>query len=350
MLALDHAIFSLQAAGGISKWWLMHTLCMAERFGPSVLHLGPYSNHNVLLGEVRAGRMPVSRGKLSWFWPWRPVHLPETARVFHSSYLRTCQRGSNVASVFTFHDDVWLNDNSLTSRLKRSCVERCLRRARIVHCVSSFSKSRLLRRFPWVPEERIRVVYHGVTPPGNSSGKIETSVAGQFVLWVGNRHHYKNGGIAFEAAARLPDTRLVCVGGEPLSADEHGTIERLGLTPRFHHFPEAPTGMLNWLYANATALWYPSLIEGFGLPVIEAAARGCPVLGASGHAVEEIGRGWPILTAQPSGEWLAAMTELLRHDPTLRARLASEGIGLARQYTWERYTSEMAGLYAEART
>jgi glycosyltransferase involved in cell wall biosynthesis len=350
VLALDHSIFSLQAAGGISKWWLMHTLCMEKQYGPAIFHLGPYSNRNIHLAEIPSSGLPASSAKLPVLWPWRPVSVPANTRVFHSSYLRTCSDYRKVAAVFTFHDDFWLGGPSMKSRLKKACVARCLSQSRLVHCVSNYSKSLLLERFPSLPGDRVRVVYHGVAPPGELHPvAVAERIAGNYVLWVGNRHLYKNGSIALAAAAKLPNVHLICVGGEPLSADELTTIRDLDLAPRFHHLQGITTKQLDWLYANALALWYPSLLEGFGLPVIEAAARGCPVLAAAGHAVEEIGRGWPLLTARPTAEWLAGETARLGDDHSMRRRLTSEGIELARHYTWERYTEEMTAVYAELR-
>lgn len=348
MIALDHSIFSLQASGGISRWWLMHSLSMTRKYGHDVHHIGPYANRNIHLEEAPRNCLPAAAGRLPLHWLWAPATVPEGARIFHSSYLRVCRDDPRVAMVFTFHDDFWLSGRSWKCQIKKACIVRCLKRARIIHCVSAFSKARLMQRFPSTPEHRIRVVHHGVTPPAGPPNAAMLPVSGDIALWVGNRHLYKNGPLAFEAAALSAGLQLVCVGGEPLSPTEQARIRELGLGERFHHYPRASGAELSWLYSRAVALWYPSLLEGFGLPVIEAAAHGCPVLATAGHAVEEIGKGWPILANHPTAQWLASETETLRRDRTLRARLASQGVELARSYTWTRYAAEMADIYAEA--
>jgi mannosyltransferase len=348
MLVLDHCIFSLQNAGGISRWWFDHTKCMASRFENRVSHVGLHRNGNVhLQAEETLGVYPT--GRLSPLWPFRPVSIPLGTRVFHSSYFRRCAPQPGVALVFTFHDDVLLNSRSVSSLLKRRCVEACVRAASIVHCVSEFSKTTLLRRYPWFPESRARVIYHGFSMSKDAVPVTQVSDLGApYVLWVGNRFGYKNGAISFTALAKVPSLHLVVVGGERPSRVEREDLRRLNLEARVHFLGGLPGPQLNWLYQNAVALWYPSLMEGFGMPVIEAAAQGCPVLACAGHAVEEIGRGWPLLSPRPNSTWLADQSLRLLSDAALLSRLRSEGPALAAQYSWTRYADAMASLYEEA--
>ena len=349
MLVLDHCIFSLQTAGGISSWWAEHTRLACQRYGDRVCHKGLYANNNLYLKaeeivpaeQPRAGRLPL-------LWPFQPVDLPPQATVFHSSYLRFCNRRANAATVFTFHDDIWLSHRSPAAMLKANRTANCLAKATLIHCISSFSKRVLLERYPWVPESRIRVVYHGFSPapPANPINQI-SRLSGPYALWVGNRHFYKNGFITIGALGKLPGINLVLVGGEPLSAKERNEIARLKLHDRIHSLTRVSSSELTWLYQNAVALWYTSLNEGFGMPVIEAAAQRCPVLASAGHSVEEIGRGWPIVSANPTSSWLAKETERLLSSETLRKKLGDEGPALARYYSWDRYSDGITSVYEE---
>lgn len=348
MLALDHCIFSLQAAGGISNWWAAHTRLMAQRYGDRLFHTGLYANSNIYLGGQ--GIMPdgQSNERLPLLWPFRPVSVPPQVTVFHSSYLRSCDSRASTATVFTFHDDTWLSHLSPMAILKANRVESCLARAALVHCISNFSKQRLLRRYPWISESRIRVVYHGFACRTEATPvKQVANLEGPYVLWVGNRHSYKNGFIAIAALAKLPEVNLVLAGGEPVSAKERNEISRFKLQDRVHVVSRVNSSELTWLYQNAVALWYTSLNEGFGMPVIEAAAQSCPVLACSGHAVEEIGGGWPILSPSPDSHWLAKETERLVSSEALRSKIAGEGVAIAQQYSWERYRDGITSMYEE---
>ena len=347
MLALDHCIFTLQNAGGISRWWFDHTKCVSHSFANRVSHIGLHRNHNVHLGADNALDLHPA-GKLSALWPFVPVSVPRGTRVFHSSYFRRCVQQPNLATVFTFHDDVTLN-RSMSGMLKKRCVEACVRSAAFVHCISEFSKQTLLRRYPWFPESRARVIYHGFSTTRDAAPVAEVAASNTpYVLWVGNRAGYKNGSISFKALAKSSPLHLVLVGGEKPSPAEREEIQRLNLESRVHFLGGLPGPQLTWLYQNAVALWYPSLMEGFGMPVIEAAAQGCPVLASAGHAVEEIGRGWPLLTARPDSTWLADQSLRLLANATLSSRLRSEGPALADRYSWSNYASAMASLYEEA--
>lgn len=347
MLALDHCIFSLQTAGGISKWWLRHTQQMMQWYSGRVLHIGPTAHRNQHLLEERSS-VPAPSGELSPLWPIVPVRLPRGAQVFHSSYYRTCRAAPGVRTVFTFHDECFLTEKSLSGRVKRACVIRCLRRADVVHCVSKFSRSQLLSHCPWLGADRVRVVYHGIDAPTRVQRPgASRAIRPPFALFVGRRQGYKNGLLALEALRLVPRLSLVLVGGEAPSKDELNHMKAEPLRLRVHHLTSTSSAELNWLYKNAAVLWYPSSREGFGLPVIEAAASGCPVLGASGHSVEEVGRGWPILTDKPNAAWLAEQTERLLVDVKWSTALRSAGPKLAANYTWSRYAEGMAEIYRQ---
>jgi mannosyltransferase len=347
MLVLDHCIFALQEAGGISRWWFDHTKCMSQRFQGRIAHVGLHQNRNVHLKN--GGFLAVDpMGKLPALWPLRSVFVPLDAQVFHSSYFRRCAPRPGLATVFTFYDDAGLT-LSAAGVLKYGFVGACLRAASLVHCISEFSKTALLRRYPWFPESRARIVHLNFSTNAEAVPATQVSGLGDpYALWVGKRFGYKNGFISFAALAKSPPLHLILVGGETPSPREREEIRRLKLEDRVHFLGSLPGPELNWLYRNAVTLWYPSLMEGFGMPVIEAAAQGCPVLACAGHAVEEIGRGWPLLSARPDSTWLADQSLRLLSDATLMSRLRSEGPALASQYSLTRYTEAMASLYEEA--
>src|SRR5262249_9161335 len=116
-------------------------------------------------------------------------------------------------------------------------------------------------------------------------------VSGPFVLWVGERHSYKNWAGTMEALSRSSRARslaVLCGGGGPRLAGEREQLRRLGLEGR-----AVQRGLsepeLRWAYENAVALIYTSLWEGFGLPILEALALGCPVLASCRASLPEVG-------------------------------------------------------------
>ena len=117
------------------------------------------------------------------------------------------------------------------------------------------------------------------------------AVPERYVLYTGTRHAYKNWGFFVEAMAPLlldtPGLHLVCTG-HPLSADERAQLARLRLSERVVHVA-ASEGALRALYAGAAAFAFPSRYEGFGIPVLEAFAEGCPAALARTSSLPEVG-------------------------------------------------------------
>ena len=130
-----------------------------------------------------------------------------------------------------------------------------------------------------VPESKTAVVYHAnslTAAPGDVR-----PLAQPYVLFVGMRAAYKNFDRLLDALAHSPqlpsDLRLACFGGGPLTPAERERIAAAGLAHRVHPFGGGDH-VLASLYAHASAFVYPSLYEGFGIPLLEAMHYGCPVL------------------------------------------------------------------------
>ncbi len=345
MLALDHIIFSLQRTGGISRWWAEHSSRIMGILGGNVDHIGPYQNSNCILSEYGVLRhLPVRNKK--YFERFARVSLANSVQVFHSSYYRNPGALWRNAVVCTFHDSALLGGYSLDALARRQAVHRALTRADIIHCVSRESAKQLMKQFTGISEKKLRIVYHGVEcviPAPINMLKLET---GQFVLWVGKRFGYKNGIITYHALKLVPEVDLVFVGGEAPLAWEKKLIERLGIANRVHYLGYVSTSELAWAYVHAIALWYTSVIEGFGMPVIEAAAYGCPAITSSAPAIQEIGGGWAVMTEDPTPEWIADETFRVSSGDT-RREIASQGKKLADRYRWDTYTQKMLYIYQE---
>ncbi|MDR3548993.1 MAG: glycosyltransferase [Candidatus Pacebacteria bacterium] len=316
-----------------------------EKLGNNIDHIGPYPNSNCIMSEYEAlSRLPVSNRK--YFERFARVSLPDSVQIFHSSYYRNPDTRWRKAVVCTFHDSALLGGYSLGAIVRRQVIRRALTRADIIHCVSRESSMQLRMQFPEIPQERIRIVYHGVDraiPAPINRLKLET---GQFVLWVGKRLGYKNGIVTYQALTQVPDVDLVFVGGEVPLAWEKELIERLGIASRVHYLGYVSTCELAWAYVHAVAMWYTSVIEGFGMPVIEAAAYGCPAITSSAPAIQEIGGDWVIMTENPTPEWIAEATLMVSNDYT-RQEIANRGKKLADRFSWDIYTQKMLDIYQE---
>ena len=158
----------------------------------------------------------------------------------------------------------------------------------------------------------------------------------RLVLSVGNRMPHKNFGMLLEALALIPEQerpQLIITGShgdDPLAP----IIEHLGLTANVELRGWVADDELERLYGEATCVVFPTLFEGFGLPVLEAMARGCPVICSDLPVLREIGGGAAVYIDPESATGLAHSVRRLLADPAKRAELSELGRERAAGFTW----------------
>jgi glycosyltransferase involved in cell wall biosynthesis len=266
---------------------------------------------------------------------WYPIELPRRAKgldVLHCPTFRGPVR-SSVPVVVTIHDLAVLRHpgtfNRWTRRYSRLAVPRVARAARRVIAVSEFTRGEIVELLG-VPAERITVIPNGVEPVFTPDGP---RAEGDYLLAVGTLEPRKNLAVSRQAAKRL-GVELRVVG-----ARGWGGVQVDGWLGRVSDEELAA------LYRGARCLVYPSLYEGFGIPVLEAMACGTPVVTSAGGATEEVAGGAAVLVDPHDPTAIAAGIEEAagRHDE-LRAR----GLERAARFTWERVAAETRAVYEEA--
>lgn len=239
---------------------------------------------------------------------------------------------------FTIHDLVHLRVPAESSRLRRlyyaSVVRPATRRAWRILTVSEYSR-RDIAEWSRAREEDIHVVGNGVSPvfvPGPGPSERQ-----RFFLHVGRRAGHKNirGLLQAFALSRLAGDYHVVFTGTPdeetlALARESGVAEHV----RFSG-PVDDEGLLA-LYHRCMALVFPSLHEGFGLPVIEAMATGTPVVTSTTTSMPEIaGEGNALLADPHEPEQIAAAMRRIAEDAALWSTLSARGLARAKAFTWE---------------
>jgi glycosyltransferase involved in cell wall biosynthesis len=220
----------------------------------------------------------------------------------------------------------------------RVTIPWSLRRSRLVVTGSEFCKTELLEVYPWLDPARLVVTRDAPNAEFSASlstdderaVRIRYALPEQFVLAVGNLQPRKNLPRLIEAAARL-DLPLIIVGQEKWLAG----ASRAGAAARHARFVGyVPVIDLVALYRLCSVFAYPSLYEGFGLPVIEAMAAGAPVVTSATSALPEVAGGAAVLVDPTSVEDIAAGIDRVLTDPTLSARLRTDGKRRAGEFTW----------------
>jgi len=284
-----------------------------------------------------AGRGSTLARELAWY----PLVLPRMAThqkldVLHCPSYRAPFR-SRVPLVVTVHDlAVFRHPEAFppwTRSYSRAAVPGVVRAARRVIAVSEFTRAELVELLR-VPEERIRVVPNAVDPAFTAEGP---RAEGEYVLTVGTLEPRKNLARLAEASRQLGiELRVVGARGWGGVSPNGSRVRWLG---------ELPDDALARLYRGAAAVAYPSLYEGFGIPVLEAMACGAPVVTSAGGATEEVAGGAAVLVDPLDAASIAAgLEQALAHRGELRA----QGLGRAAAFSWEDVARRTADVYREA--
>jgi glycosyltransferase involved in cell wall biosynthesis len=291
----DHQVFSLQDAGGASRYHfeLIRNLQGADEVAMELL-LG--LNSSVMpFATLRQARTRVF-GRGTWIKPglaryainelFSSVTAPLRGRfdIYHPTLYRALPWVRRRRIVATHHDCIHERFPHLFPNAA-SIVEakrKLFAQADAIICVSASSQRDLLHFYD-VAENKTHVVHHGFaplrSPPGEAQGM--TGNLRPYVLYVGSRAGYKNFGLLLEAFSRsglAENYRLLAVGGGAFTADEQERIASLHLSGSVTVVPRADDGTLARAYRDAALFVYPSLYEGFGFPPLEAMSMGCPVL------------------------------------------------------------------------
>lgn len=239
----------------------------------------------------------------------------------------------------------------LSSQTRRSC-----RSARHVVTISESSRQDVHRLFA-IPLENISVIYPGVDAQfvPRPAGEIENfrtahNLPARFVLHVGTLQPRKSIPTLIKAFARLEDSRieLMLVGGRGWAFEEiFAQVKNLGLEDRVRFTGYVPDDELPLWYNAASVLVFPSVYEGFGLPVTEAMACGTPVVAANTSAIpESAGAAARLFKAQDPSALCEHIATVL-DDPDLRAKMRMQGLEQSRQFSWERAGQKLAAIYRQ---
>jgi glycosyltransferase involved in cell wall biosynthesis len=253
--------------------------------------------------------------------------------------------------VFTIHDLIQIQVPAESTPAKRLyyrlIVKPACGRASCVLTVSEYSRERILE-WSGLPEERVVNVGNGVAPPFQPDGPRRQS-GYPYVLYVGNSRPHKGLFrllIAFRGIA-CSDLRLVLAGR--LGAETARSLETLGLRHRTEIVDSPTDEDLASLYRGALLLVIPSLVEGFGLPALEAMACGTPVIASSAGALPEVVGEAGALVDPYDVDGIRSEMESVLASPARQAAMRAKGIERSKQFTWDKVAAKVRAILEEAR-
>jgi glycosyltransferase involved in cell wall biosynthesis len=225
-------------------------------------------------------------------------------------------------------------------------MKRACHRATSILTISEFTRAQIVE-WSGVSPDKVCNVGCGVDPSYGPEGDLY-GLPFPYLLSVSNRKRHKNEFRVVEAFARAgfgTELHLVFTGSPtPELAD---CVARHRVNALVHFTGPVPEEKLPSLYRGAEALVFPSLYEGFGLPLLEAMACGIPVLTANTTALPEVAGGAAVLVDPTSVELIAKAMERIVSDTSLRQRLKEDGMVRAAQFSWTKTVSRVREVLVE---
>tara|TARA_Y100000590_G_scaffold288638_1_gene324990 strand:+ start:8191 stop:9330 length:1140 start_codon:yes stop_codon:yes gene_type:complete len=301
---------------------------------------------------------------------WQRMRLPVPVElvtglidIYHSPDFTLPPTLQGVPKLLTVHDLSFLRDPQSASpglrRYLEIAVERSVQLATHVLADSQSTKDDLMELY-LTPEEKITVLYPGVSSdfrPIVNPAKLKQVRKRYklreepFVLSVGTLQPRKNHLTlikAFEIALGNSEYNLVLAGGKGWSYDEvYELVESCGLQKRVLFPGFVADADLASLYSAADIMAFPSLYEGFGLPVLEAMACGVPVLASSVSSLPEVTGDAALLIDPGNVEDMADAMLTLAENVDLRQSFRDKGLKRAEQFSWQTSAAALLGVYKD---
>lgn len=360
-ILFDHQTFVYQNFGGISRYFVELAKGL-DKLASTQTHFSILLSDNAYLKElahVKAtsilkgkfpGRMTIYNA-IDRIYSRRAI-ASANYDIFHATYyddyfldLPTCS-----PFVITVHDMIhelypglWGNQQEIVEQKKKVIFAS----AGII-AVSENTKKDLLRIYPSIAPNKVTVVHHGNSFPIKNAASALTTKR-EYLLYVGNRDHYKNFDRFLEAfkgvVAHRPSLHLICAGGGAFTDREMALLKSLDLLEQVSFEPIRNDEHLASLYQNALFFVYPSLYEGFGIPILEAFSCGCPVVLSSSSCFPEVAGDAALYFDGNSASSMQAVFEELLSNPNRGEQLRQLGFEKVKEYTWEKAAQKTHDFY-----
>lgn len=353
-IIFDNIIFALQKSGGISTVWkelLVRCLKKKQNIKTTCIN---YSNQNIN-SDINFNLSDfIINKKLQFSWSrYLPIYLNNnTTFIFHSSYYRIC-KNPHAINITTIHDFTYEYFNHGLKKWIHSWQKKyAILHSDYIICISENTKKDLLKFIPEIDSRKIFVVYNGVSEDYHRL-KLQANINHiipyeplKYVLFIGSRAKYKNFELTVKAISQT-NLNLVVVGPELNNREKHFIKKNFQEISKVYCVGHINNKTLNILYNNAFALIYPSLYEGFGIPVLEAQRAGCPAIACNNSSIPEIIGDKSLLMKEASIKELHRCLTILL-NPNQRERIIKLGLDNSKRFSWDKMYNDILTIYQKA--
>lgn len=346
----DHQIFCFRY-GGASKYFamLMNAMPREEWESTALMPTNEYAREKKLFPTYRYRFK--GQGLLADYLN-RPYTNNKLSKgnydVFHQTNFGTyCLKSlGDKPMVTTYHDS---NLSTIDPHPKIVAQQKAsLERADAIICVSNNTKKDMLQLFD-VDERKVHVVYHGIELPNMASLVPDRLFNFPYLLFVGRRSEYKNFTRFIQAfsmiSASYPELHVICTS-QAFSKEENSLFSSLGIQTKVHTVNATEQDMKR-LYRDAIMLVFPSLYEGFGMPILEAWSCGCPVALSDASCFPEIAGDAGCYFNPVDVEDMARCMMKVVDDCELRCQLIDKGTQRVANFSWEATAKAHLNIYKE---
>ena len=347
---------------GIGRYAVNLCLSLETVRGPfTVLAITTQAGKEYMKGMVGSAIHVVPSGDPKWDDLGLPDLLASLGADVYHSPLFILPRINVCPSVCTIHDVIPLARPDLTppsfAQFFHKHVERAMQHADHVVTVSDFSRRDILRFFPTAKakvsfiHEPVSPMFHRRSPADCQETLMDLGLEPGFILYVGAIDRRKNLGSLLDAYASLrADGILVpplVIVGEPSGDgfDIRSEVIRLGISGAAKLLGRVSDSILAYLYSSAEIFAFPSLYEGFGLPVLEAMACGAPVLTSRTTSIPEIVGDAALLIDPLRMEDIKEGLRNLLRNPALRSSLIRKGLARSAEFNVEMQGERLLEVY-----
>lgn len=356
----DGEIYGIQKVGGINRYFDNIIGRLPPDFQPILTSARsrnephPYHPNLKIFNYKRYGFKP---GRLSYWlekYYFRAVESMNQPQIFHPTYysLLTRQefkekRCPIVITVYDMLHEIFPNflmdQDRRFAEIKRQSVSK----ADVILCISESTKRDLLDRYPLL-EEKIWVTHLATEFNPYLEDSNDPIPSRPFFLYVGARWTYKNFNNLLIAlskiVSKIPDVML-CVVGSPFNSTEKEQISELNLDDHIENFSYASDAHLAKLYRNCVAFVYPSLYEGFGIPLLEAMICQAPIIASNTSSFPEVVGDAGLLFDPNSVADLTDRLLFLLDNPAERDILITKGLEQVKHFSWNKTVAQTVEAY-----
>jgi len=359
----DHQIFSIQNVGGISRYFCDLLLGLSEVDGIES-DLSVLLSNNLHLRSSHPFSTPRFLPNLRFRGKTRlisSINMRQSLRslrdgkfdVFHPTYYSPyfVSQLNGRPFVLTIYD--MIHERFQHQQNKSHWVNEDKRvlafRANMIIAISNNTKKDIVDIYG-LPQEKVSVVHLGYSPVP-PPGETEIRIPEDYLLFVGKRDGYKNfRRFTFAVSPLLRAERglhIICAGEQPFSSEEAELFRQQGIEAQVL-FYYASDKDLAFLYSHARAFVFPSEYEGFGLPILEAFAGGCPVAVSNTSSMPEVAGDAAVYFSPYDADEMYTAIKTVALDTERRHDLIAKGLNRLRQFNIQRTAEKTVAVYKRA--